>query len=153
MRRKDAETVSLRLERAGVGRCSFTTDETRMWVRNTYFRGLILGTIFRRMRKIRRIKITLRRTDFAVKKLFSLIPYQLILYQRIVLISPGIHVGWGDEMEVVEHDVFGCVPRVRGLIVFKSTLVYWGEEKDSGRSLGKSPLGQGWAVLQRGGYG
>ena len=89
------------------------------------------------MRKIRRIKITLRRTDFAVKKLFSLIPYQLILYQRIVLISPGIHVGWGDEMEVVEHDVFGCVPRVRGLIVFKSTLVYWGEEKDSGlRPLG-----------------
>ena len=90
------------------------------------------------MRKIRRIKITLRRTDFAVKKLFSLIPYQLILYQRIVLISPGIHVGWGDEMEVVEHDVFGCVPRVRGLIVFKSTLVYWGEEKNGGvRSFGE----------------
>ena len=40
-------------------------------------------------------------------------------------------------MEVAEHHVLGCVLRVRGWIAFKSTLVYWGEEKDSGlRPLG-----------------
>ena len=41
-------------------------------------------------------------------------------------------------MEVAEHHVLGCVLRVRGWIVFKSTLVYWGEEKECGvRSLGE----------------
>ena len=33
---------------------------------------------------------------------------------------------------MAEHHVLGCVLRVRGLIESKSTLVYWGEEKDSG---------------------
>ena len=38
---------------------------------------------------------------------------------------------------MAEHHVLGCVLRVRGLIESKSTLVYWGEEKDSGlRPLG-----------------
>ena len=37
---------------------------------------------------------------------------------------------------MAEHDVLGYVLRVRGWIAFKSTLVYWGEEKESGvRSL------------------
>ena len=56
---------------------------------------------------------------------------QLILYQRIVLIILGIYVCCDGEMEVAEHDVLGYVLRVRGWIAFKSTLVYWGEEKDS----------------------
>ena len=62
---------------------------------------------------------------------------QLILYQRIVLISLGIHFGWGDEMEVAEYHGLDYLPHACELIVFKSTLVYWGEEKDSAlRSLG-----------------
>ena len=35
-------------------------------------------------------------------------------------------------MKVAELHALGCVLRVRELIILKSTLVSWGEEKDSG---------------------